>query len=81
MPPQTYEKCEPVSSAPPKRPTTERLSLSSTTWGRIKTAMDSGDWSGTQQQRGGSTRKVVKAHAEYLLDDLASTPELTLVHC
>ncbi|KAI9988717.1 hypothetical protein PInf_022175 [Phytophthora infestans] len=41
--------------------------------------MDSGDWSGTQQQRGGSTKKVVETHVEYLLDELASTPELTLV--
>lgn len=41
--------------------------------------MDSGDWSGTQQQRGGSAKKVVEAHVEYLLNDLASTPEQTLV--
>ncbi|KAI9993877.1 hypothetical protein PInf_016398 [Phytophthora infestans] len=41
--------------------------------------MDSGDWSGTQQQRGGSSKKGVEAHVEYLLDELASTPELTLV--
>ncbi|KAG2778094.1 hypothetical protein PC129_g17754 [Phytophthora cactorum] len=41
--------------------------------------MDTGDWSGNQKQRGGSPKKILDAHVDYLLDELAKTPELTLV--
>ncbi|EGZ23185.1 hypothetical protein PHYSODRAFT_478459, partial [Phytophthora sojae] len=47
--------------------------------GCIKTAMDTGDWSGVQKQRGGSEKKIQDAHVAYLPSALAATPELTLV--
>ncbi|KAG6948673.1 hypothetical protein JG687_00015329, partial [Phytophthora cactorum] len=50
-----------------------------TALGWIKAAMDTGDWSGNQKQRGGSPKKILDAHVDYLLDELAKTPELTLV--
>ncbi|KAG2790396.1 hypothetical protein PC129_g6866 [Phytophthora cactorum] len=50
-----------------------------TAWGWIKTAMDTGDWIGEHKQRGGSSKKLVDAHVDYLLGELATTPELTLV--
>ncbi|KAG2770150.1 hypothetical protein PC129_g10597 [Phytophthora cactorum] len=50
-----------------------------TAWGWIKTAMDTGDWSGEHKQRGGSSKKLVDAYVDYLLGELATTPELTLV--
>ncbi|KAG2774441.1 hypothetical protein PC116_g2870 [Phytophthora cactorum] len=50
-----------------------------TAWGWIKAAMNTGDWSGNQKQRGGSPKKILDAHIDYLLDELSKTPELTLV--
>ncbi|KAG4045074.1 hypothetical protein PC123_g19512 [Phytophthora cactorum] len=49
-----------------------------TAWGWIKAAMDTGDWSGNQKQRGGSPKKILDAHVDYLRDELSKTPELTL---
>ncbi|KAJ8574601.1 hypothetical protein ON010_g4614 [Phytophthora cinnamomi] len=50
-----------------------------TTWGWVTTALDTGDWSGVQKRRGGSDKKIVDAYVDYLLSDLPSTPELTLL--
>ncbi|GMF40450.1 unnamed protein product [Phytophthora fragariaefolia] len=50
-----------------------------TAWGWIKVAMDTGDWSGRQKQRGGSLKKLTTSHINYLLDELSKAPELTLV--
>ncbi|KAG6945678.1 hypothetical protein JG687_00017141, partial [Phytophthora cactorum] len=50
-----------------------------TAWGWIKAAINTGDWSGNQKQRGGSPKKILDAHIDYLLDELSKTPELTLV--
>ncbi|GMF12595.1 unnamed protein product [Phytophthora lilii] len=41
--------------------------------------IETGDWSGEQKQRGGSRKKFVDTHVDFLLDELATTPELTLV--
>ncbi|KAE9024988.1 hypothetical protein PR003_g10064 [Phytophthora rubi] len=40
--------------------------------------MDTGDWNGCQRPRGGSKKKLIGAHVDYLLGELAATPELTL---
>uniref|UniRef100_H3GWH0 Tc1-like transposase DDE domain-containing protein n=1 Tax=Phytophthora ramorum TaxID=164328 RepID=H3GWH0_PHYRM len=48
-------------------------------WGWIKRAMETGDWSGDQHQRGGSSKKLLVVHVDYLLSDIETTPELTLV--
>ncbi|KAE8907421.1 hypothetical protein PF005_g2450 [Phytophthora fragariae] len=49
-----------------------------TAWGWIKAAMDSGDWSGCQRPRGGSKKKLVGAHVDNLVGELAATPEPSL---
>ncbi|KAE9274440.1 hypothetical protein PF008_g29594 [Phytophthora fragariae] len=49
-----------------------------TAWGWIKAAMETGDWSGCQGPRVGSKKKLVDAHVDCLLGELAATPELTL---
>ncbi|KAE9039561.1 hypothetical protein PR003_g8196 [Phytophthora rubi] len=49
-----------------------------TAWGWIKAAMETGDWSGCQGPRGGSKKKLVDAHVDYLHGELAATPELAL---
>ncbi|KAG3090945.1 hypothetical protein PI124_g17066 [Phytophthora idaei] len=41
--------------------------------------MDTGDWSANQKQRGGSPKKILDAHVDYLRGELSKTPELTLV--
>ncbi|KAG3114664.1 hypothetical protein PI125_g6212 [Phytophthora idaei] len=50
-----------------------------TAWGWIKAAMDTDDWSGNQKHRGGSPKKILDAHVDYLRGELSKTPELTLV--
>ncbi|POM75012.1 hypothetical protein PHPALM_7938, partial [Phytophthora palmivora] len=50
-----------------------------TTWGWIDTARNSDDLSGDQKKRGGSKKKILPTHIEYLLDEFASKPELALV--
>ncbi|KAL4086540.1 hypothetical protein PRIC1_014243 [Phytophthora ramorum] len=50
-----------------------------TAWGWIKRSMETGDRSGDQHQRGGSSKKLLVVHVDYLLSEIETTPELTLV--